>query len=109
MNNQEVFDQVVRHLRKQGCQSRENGMCQYRGPEGRKCAAGILIPDSKYRPELEGFRVGDCGISDIFLAQNINLEFLSELQYTHDTFEPTEWESRFVILAKQHNLTVPIP
>lgn len=28
--------------------------CQYRGPKGRKCAAGHWIPDGKYTPGIEG-------------------------------------------------------
>ncbi len=61
---QETFDQVAIHLALQGCKStsvfkvtgadRTKRQCAYRGDNGCKCAAGVLIPDEQYRPELEG-------------------------------------------------------
>jgi hypothetical protein len=32
----------------------EQGDCQYRGPGGKRCAVGLLIPAEAYRPGLEG-------------------------------------------------------
>lgn len=31
----------------------ENGRCLYRGPNGRKCGVGHLIPDERYNPDIE--------------------------------------------------------
>jgi hypothetical protein len=54
MEKQEVFDIVVDHLRKQGQPSiGSQGSCAYRGDKGRRCAIGVLIPDSKYSSSLE--------------------------------------------------------
>lgn len=56
MTAQEVFDAVATHLLTQNARSVTEdspGTCLYRGPEGRKCAIGALIPDSLYRPEIE--------------------------------------------------------
>lgn len=54
-DKQVIFDQVVFTLAKQGHQSIDmtDGTCLYRGPEGRKCAVGILIPDDRYDPLLD--------------------------------------------------------
>ena len=46
---QEVFDIVSKHLLKQNERSGfSDDSCSYRGPNGLKCAAGILIPDEEY-------------------------------------------------------------
>ena len=58
MNNQEIFNRVVIHLRKQGRKSHSSNRlrrdeCKYRAPDGLCCAVGCLIDDEHYRPEME--------------------------------------------------------
>jgi hypothetical protein len=57
MQQQEVFDIVVKHLFTQRRQSMTNSYpqayCAYRGVEGTKCAVGILIPDDVYTEDME--------------------------------------------------------
>lgn len=54
MNAQEFFDTTVTVLRAQGGPSiNEKGVCLYRGPNGRKCAAGIHITDEEYDPTMD--------------------------------------------------------
>lgn len=54
MNEQEFFDTTVIALRAQGGPSiNEKGVCLYRGPNGRKCAAGIHITDEEYDPRMD--------------------------------------------------------
>lgn len=59
MTKQEIYDTVCKGLAEQGGPSircNESGMrtaCLYRGPGGRKCAAGLLIPDDLYRPDMD--------------------------------------------------------
>jgi hypothetical protein len=65
MTNQEIFDKVWNwFIRDNNPTSIQENFCLYRGPNGAKCAAGILIPDSEYlegmeprlpRMEQEGF------------------------------------------------------
>lgn len=55
MTQQEIFDAVLGHLRKQGKASvNDMDLCQYRGPGGASCAVGCLIPDELYDPLIEG-------------------------------------------------------
>lgn len=55
MTNQELFDTVARALMAQGGPSFQEDNCVYRNPaNGRKCAAGHLIPDEKYASWMEG-------------------------------------------------------
>lgn len=42
---QQVFYRVVDHLCQQGCQANADGRCVYLTADGKKCAAGCLIPD----------------------------------------------------------------
>jgi len=54
MTNQEIFDTVYKGIIAQGGGSHEGSQCVYRHPEnGRKCAAGWLIPDELYLPAFE--------------------------------------------------------
>ena len=77
MNRQEVFDKIYLHLIEQGRKSvNSDGRCQYRYPDGDKCAIGCLIPDELYTPELEGNGVSMPIIEDVLnkiTAPNIQL------------------------------------
>lgn len=54
MTEQEIFDSVLAHLRRQGQASLSaGGKCQYRGPDGTSCAVGCLITDELYDPLIE--------------------------------------------------------
>lgn len=54
MTQQEIFDAVLAHLRKQGKASMSDpASCRYRGPGGTSCAVGCLIPDELYDPLIE--------------------------------------------------------
>ena len=54
MTLQEIFDKVATHLLTQPRSINDVGDCLYRGPDGKKCAAGILIPDEEYNSMMEG-------------------------------------------------------
>jgi hypothetical protein len=52
--DQEILDIVVPAMIVQGEPSiTEHGRCTYRGIDGRKCAAGVLISDQEYDPKFE--------------------------------------------------------
>jgi len=56
MTDQEIFDKVVRHVIEQGKKSRNEtrgGTCRYLSDDGSKCAAGCLIKDGMYQPEMD--------------------------------------------------------
>ena len=55
MTDQEIYDTVLTHLRKQGCAAKSaSDKCRYRGLGGTACAVGCLIPDDLYDPRIEG-------------------------------------------------------
>lgn len=104
---QEVFDQVARHLLAQGVQStmmRLDGVsttCQYRGEGGRKCAAGALIGDDEYRPWMDSDSLYDAYLLEHGL-RGVDLD-----PYTGEDcnkVECTSWEdlTRFGVVPSAH-------
>jgi hypothetical protein len=116
MNNQEVFNRVVTHLRAQGRKSvaglgSDRPFCLYRGDDGASsCAVGCLIPDDVYTPEMEGRGIDElveqfCVIEQLFAGVEYSL--LKDLQHLHDTRDVEDWEGSFRFVARNHGLTVP--
>lgn len=99
---QQVYDQIVNHLRKQGEKSFEDEICQYRTSNGLKCAAGCLIADDEYSSEFEG-----CIWTDLIDQMNIesaHSTLISELQVVHDLMKVENWEENFIHVAREFNL-----
>jgi hypothetical protein len=103
---QEIFDQIVTHLRKQGCKSIAGAStCLYRGPNGTKCAVGCMISDDDYDPSMEGK-----GITTIIrLSKNLKVlspyrKLLVEMQNIHDDRRVEDWEREFQLAAVRFNL-----
>ena len=106
---QEVFNKVSLHLLTQGQMSLNDSMCMYRGENGMKCAAGALIPDDEYNPEMEK-KLWDILVSLHFVENKFTQE-IKELQTIHDdgSTDPEQcvlfWKRRLIQFANKHNLT----
>ena len=62
----------------------ENGACQYRGPNGLRCAAGHLIPDDEYEDWYEGSDAEEvAGVAESFFGHDLDL--VEALQHAHDS------------------------
>ena len=92
MTPQEIFDTVAKHLFTQGCRSAEldedpHSACLYRGPEGRMCAVGVLIPYELYNTDMEyqnaAYLIGKVG-SPFPEWMKANENLLHSLQISHD-------------------------
>jgi hypothetical protein len=114
MNGQEAFTKVWTGLKAQGFLRAlgEGGTCAYRGTEGRRCAAGILIPDAEYRPEFESKTISQL----VRLKQVPSLNDMSEdvrnvvqdCQWAHDdSITPADMEGNLRNVAARYKLTVP--
>jgi hypothetical protein len=111
---QQVFDVVVEHLMTQGAVSWScefNG-CVYRSADGKKCAIGCLIPDSKYSPSLEGLpstgpEVLEALKETVQISPKI-VNLLMELQRIHDNIAPSGWSHKLLVLGidRGYDLTV---
>lgn len=108
---QEVFDQVVNHLRDQREKASGEVGCAYRVGE-LKCAAGCLIADDEYKEFMDrGEYIGTIyhgsswqGLIDRNIVPNTHAGLISEFQNLHDHCEPEDWEVGFERLAEKHNL-----
>ena len=114
LNNQETFNTVVNHLRKQNGRSMastEEGdiQCAYRGVNGDKCAIGCLIKDEYYHEKIEGLDIGTFLVRDAVAKSGClaELGILSDLQSMHDNCEPSIWETEFSKLAVKYNVIMP--
>jgi hypothetical protein len=108
MNNQEAFNIMVQHLRKQGQRAilkDDPTSCAYRGADGLKCAIGALISDSEYKEEFEGKPVSS--LSDYGLFKDLDVGLLADMQNIHDFSLVEYWESRFKDIAEEYDLTLP--
>lgn len=106
---QEVYNQVKEHLltqRKQ-CAKGDTG-CSYRNDDGLKCAAGALIADEEYLPEMDVVEeVGTawCNLIERGLVPSTEHDALiTSLQIVHDTEEVHHWETEIMRVAVEHNL-----
>lgn len=84
MTLQEIYDKVKNGLIAQGAFAFENGEgCKYRTRRGFKCAAGMLIPERRYRRMLEGICVTDVSPFTLGVGRE-QMPLVIELQEAHD-------------------------
>jgi len=116
MSKQEIFDKVAKHLLTQGrkathTQPDANSVCMYRTPDGLKCAAGCLIPDEIYHPQMEGKRFGglireEAAVAALFKPEDLGLIF--QLQLMHDSTASSTFKKTIpkdlIYIADQYNL-----
>lgn len=100
---QQVFDQVARHLLEQKQVSTyAPDKCAYRGEAGLKCAAGCLIAEDEYNPAWENR--GWKWLVEEKAVPAEHRELISELQTIHDEEHPAHWEQRLKSLAHELEL-----
>lgn len=110
---QMVFDQVVNHLRAQGKRSDNSiGGCLYRNRHGLKCAAGCLIGDDEYLPEMDSMGAKDTSwpvlVSSGMVPENHSV-LISQLQNAHDQMDILPLEPRLKNIALDFELTYTPP
>ena len=128
--SQELFDYITTFLLKQGQPSMNKaGDCRYRGPNGKMCAVGCILPDSLYTKDMEGKgiydirptttsgRIVDEDGAAYFKALTPHFSLLSDLQFVHDqsanrnrSFTVREyWVKNFTEIANRHGLLFRAP
>lgn len=84
------------------------GNCLYRGPNGKKCAVGIFIPDDRYHPSMDS-NSNNGGVSISLLMRKFDLSdimplgelYLYDLQRTHDnSSDPNTLDDMIVWIDK---------
>lgn len=105
-SKQEIFDQVSQHLLNQKAQSiktfSDGYQCAYRGDNGTKCAAGILMSDAEYTENMDGNTW--CELVDKGIVPRANGHLIRSLQTLHDLEQPRLWKEGLEDIADQHNL-----
>jgi len=105
MTNQEIFDQVTRHLLTQQKKSIDHtGCCSFRGERGLKCALGIFIPNNKYKADLEGYEFGTINEMLKLGFGPEQTSFMYSLMSIHDRIPVDGWESSLRQVAIDNEL-----
>lgn len=109
MTNQEAFDRMVTHLRRQGKRSTDGWACRYRSEAGLRCAVGVLVTDEFYTPQMEGMSTFQSELRELLskALPGVSVALLNIMQYTHDVASPGDWEQAWQGIAKQFGLTMP--
>lgn len=88
MTKREYYDLLVRSARDGTFPSvDDHGNCRYRGPAGQRCAVGLLIPDDRYTPDLEGISAFSqllAGALAGLVPEGLTRKDLSRIQQLHD-------------------------
>lgn len=107
LSEQEIFNQVADHLLTQKKKSRDPKVksCQYRGPNGLKCAVGGILEDHEVQ-----FGGNNCTVYSIDLPDRLqgHVKFLRELQSIHDKNRPSRWLEKLSAFAKKHKLSASV-
>lgn len=112
--NQELFDQSVSGLLRQGKPAIDaEGGCKYLAKDGCKCAVGQLIPPECYTSKAEGVAVRTAETTRPVLKTMLacsrigedSYELLRSLQTIHDSVKPIFWKGRFKQIAENFNLS----
>lgn len=107
---QQVFDQVAAHLLKQNARSTnaEGNKCMYRGADGMMCAAGCLIADDEYKPEMDvGAIVGGGSWASMVGKGTVPADhkiMIMKLQRLHDSSFLSSFSDQLRKLAEQEGL-----
>jgi hypothetical protein len=118
LTNQECFNKVWDwFVVNKNPQSIKDNVCQYRGPNGAKCAAGVLMPDENYSVEFEGCSIGGINICLNGFFNNLvqDVSFIKQMQDVHDAWISIRRDGEFLDymttkltkLAQEHNLQIP--
>lgn len=105
MTAQQVFDIVAMHLLTQMQQSTSGKFeapCLYRGPNGLKCAAGVLIGDDEYCEDMEHHSWNE--LVKHGLAPITHEALIHTLQGIHDCVPPDAWYNQLKNTAEDLGL-----
>jgi len=116
LNRQMVFDDIARHAKRQRQRAISGLYCAYRSGDGGKCFIGVLIPDDRYTPGMEGRSIQTNIAAQDAIDPKYGLVrddpywhddrlFLSTVQGVHDNHDPTEWPHYLVKLAANYALS----
>lgn len=111
ITTQGLFDKAVKGVLSQGCASycSTQSACLYRGPNGTKCAVGILITDESLIDDIEGIGIKRDGKVQRAVERSIGrkltwaeIDMLMRLQNAHDdSVKDLQFNESFKICARR--------
>lgn len=115
---QQIFDQVARHLLKQGERAVDTGgRCMYRSACGLMCAAGCLISDEEYTPGIDKHGSWSSVVMSGFVGED-HIDLIGALQRMHDADAGNakvdendgvvNFEARLAYFVQRHNERYPL-
>lgn len=122
MEAQEIFDRVWTHFvveraprsvaRPEDCDGIAAAECRYRGPDGQRCAVGLLIPDAEYGAWMEGWDVErlmrDERFPEALRPLRAHQALLSDLQAAHDDEDfDNDRAARLAYIGRCFELRIP--
>lgn len=106
--NQKAFNKVWKRAKnKVESLSTDGHSCLYRGKNGLRCFAGVLIPDRVYKANFERKSACMSPVREELEQLGYNPEFCEILQDVHDCAHPNMWEGKLINIAKEYNLKIP--
>lgn len=118
MTEQETFDIVAKHLLTQNKKAMavygfaiamDMPRCAYRGNDGTKCAAGCLIPDDDYNPDMEGRGITTPNaLHTVLTAAGHDIQLVEALQYVHDVYPVSAWREQLADVAARFGLNTEV-
>jgi hypothetical protein len=108
MDRAEYYDLLVKTSKDGGFPSYAplDKHCKYHSEDGKKCAAGLLISDKVYDPEMENIKISSViekyNLGKI-IPKGLSLKQLQDIQFAHDEIalcnEKWDHESFVVVLT----------
>lgn len=99
----EVFNFVAHHLLTQFRSAMEESNCRYKY-NGLACAAGCLVSDEEYDPDMEGIPWDSLVVRNRVPVYKGDL--ILSLQQVHDKREPDEWPEELQLVARSRRLRI---
>jgi hypothetical protein len=121
MEAQEIFETVWNHFVVGGAprsydETRTNGTCLYRGPNGSKCAVGVLLTDNEYSLDMDGSIGGDTDVGSLARRGALpgrlmgHIPLLAALQAHHDdAMSDFDLRARLATFAANNDFGVHAP
>ncbi len=113
ITKQKIFNEVVRGLAAQDFERSVDalGGCYYRTHDGKRCAAGCLIPDETYSRDMEGQSIdllfGCMELDGELITDRDHIDLVCLLQELHDDDGPAPLRDRLTGFASRRDLTWP--
>lgn len=112
LTRQKVFNKIARHLLAQGeCCLSDDGECVYQRHDGKRCAAGCLVPDELLPCLMEGESAMGAHNKAVFLkiVRADALEVVKFGQRLHDSraSHPRDWPQGLRHFAELFGLRIP--